>query len=115
MFKNKLPLINSLPDKGYYLGAVIGALIGFIVSMLYSYETDDINLLMFMILMIVLGWIGLKFGTFIGNNLLDSSYDKAYEQAMTDDLFLRSSGPWLSFLDQLPNLVEEFIKNKADA
>ncbi|MCM8533446.1 MAG: hypothetical protein NE330_19925 [Lentisphaeraceae bacterium] len=114
-FRNRLPLINSLPDKGYYTGTISGGLFGFILSMAYSYETDDINLLMFMIVMIAFGWVGLKLGTFVGNKLLDSTYDKAHESAMTDTLFLSSSGPWLSFLDQLPQLIENQITNEPNA
>ena len=73
--------------------------------MAYSYETDDMNSLMFMIVMVAFGCTGLHAGTFMGNLLYDSKYDKHQKIAMTYALFLSSYGPWLSFIDRIP---EEF-------
>ena len=115
-FMHKEQSIRKLPDKGYYGGALAGGLLGFIVSMLYAYESDDINLLMFFVVMIVTGWIGMMTGSVLGNKMLDKLYDKAQAEAMNDQLFLQSSGPWLSFTEKIENKMDEILEaDKANA
>lgn len=106
-FKEKEPSIQKLPDKGYYGGALIGGGIGFAVCMLYAMETDDFNMILFFVVILVSGWIGLKIGSIIGNNLLDKAYDNAQAEAMGNQEFLQSAGPWLAFTEKIEALMDQ--------
>jgi len=105
-FKRREPAIQKMPDYGYYGGAVTGGMLGFALCMWYAMQSDDFNMILFFIVMIVTGWIGLKIGSVIGNNLQDKAYDKAQTEAMSDQLFLQSAGPWLAFTDRVDKLMQ---------
>lgn len=108
-FKRKEPAIQKLPDKGFYGGALAGGAIGFGICMWYAMESDDFNMILFFITMIVTGWIGLKIGSIVGNKMLDKAYDKAQEEAMSDQKFLQSAGPWLAFSDRVNELMDQVL------
>ena len=108
-FKEKETGIQKLPDKAYYTGAIAGGGIGFAVCMLYAMETDDFNMILFFIVMIVTGWIGLKIGSIVGNKMHDKAYDKAQKEAMEDKLFLQSGGPWLAFSEKIDELMDDVL------
>lgn len=111
-FKTREPSIQKLPDKGYYGGALSGGLIGFAICMWYAYESDDINMIMFFIVMLVTGWLGMKIGSILGSYLQNKAYDKAQSQAMSNELFLKSSGPWLAFSEKVNLKLDEILTSE---
>ncbi len=108
-FLDKEESIRKLPDKGFYGGALAGGGIGFGICMWYASESDDFNIILFFIFMIVTGWIGLKAGSIIGNKMQDKAYDKAQMEAMNDQLFLQSAGPWLAFSDKIVEIMDQVL------
>ena len=109
-FKEKEEAITKLPDKGYYGGALAGGGIGFGVCMWYATSSDDFNVILFFIFIIVTGWIGLKVGSIMGNSMQDKAYDKAQAEAMNDQLFLQSAGPWLAFSDKVVEIMDQVLE-----
>ena len=109
-FKNKEAAIQKLPDKGYYGGALTGGGIGFGICMWYASESDDFNIILFFIFMIVTGWLGLKIGSILGVSMQDKAYDKAQTEAMSDQLFLQSAGPWISFSDKVEEIMDQVLE-----
>ena len=108
-FKSKETAIQKLPDKGYYGGAIAGGALGFGICMAYAVSSDDFNVILFFIFILVTGWIGLKIGSVIGNQMQDKAYDKAQAEAMSDQLFLQSAGPWLAFTDKIEKLMDQVL------
>ena len=114
-FKNKELSIQKLPDKGYYGGALAGGGIGFGICMWYASESDDFNIILFFIFMIVTGWIGLKIGSILGTRMQDNAYDKAQTEAMNDQLFLQSAGPWLAFSEKVEEIMDLVLEEDQNA
>lgn len=114
-FSKKEPSISKLPDKAYYAGGIGCALAGFALCMWYAQESDDFNMILFFVVIIVIGWIGLKLGTFFGTRLQDSAYDRAQAEAMNDQLFLQSGGPWLAFSEKISILMKKTAEENSTA
>jgi uncharacterized membrane protein YeaQ/YmgE (transglycosylase-associated protein family) len=109
-YKKSKKTLEALPDYGYYGGMLTGAIAGFTASMLYAMETESLDATSYAVFTIIIGWIGSMVGKFIAGKVYNKRFDSVNVKAMEDQAFLRSASKWLTFDNEVNDLMDWLLQ-----
>ena len=108
--------LEKMPDYGYYGGMFAGGALGFAASMIYAVYTEALDATFYAVVMIIMGWLGSIVGKFIAGKVYNKRFDTVHVRAMDDNDFVQCAAKWLSFQEEIIELMKRLLaEDKAAA